>query len=331
MGITEPKFPPRQTRADGSARRVGVEIEFSGLSLEDAAWLLAQQAQLQQRAISDYEIVLEGDSAGDWRVERDQELLKQLGRERADSAEAAGFFKQAAEKALDLGSQAIVPLELVSPPLPFERLSDFQQLVDALAADGAVGTDDNVLFAFALQLNPELPDLEAATIRRYLQAFAGMQEWLAARTEVDAARKVTNYSALYPSDYIRLLLSEDYNPGQDDLINDYLQHNPTRNRALDMLPLFSYLDEDRVQAITADPKIKSRPTFHYRLPNSDIGKPDWTIYEAWNDWVTVEEIAESEADLSDLIVMRQQELANLFGELLSDPAVSVDQWLQDGR
>lgn len=331
MAAKQPQFPPRQCKADGSARRVGVEIEFSGLSLEEASDVLAKETKLERRAISDYEVALEGDSAGEWRVERDQELLKRLGRERAGSDEAAGFILKTAEKALDLGSQAIVPLELVSPPLPFKRLPDFQQLVGALRAAGAVGTKDNVLFAFALQLNPELPDLETATIRRYLQAFVCLQDWLASRSEMDAARKVTHYAALYPNDYVTLLLDQDYAPDQSTLIEDYLHHNPTRNRALDMLPLFSSLDDKRVQAVVDDPKIKSRPTFHYRLPNSEVGMTDWTIYEAWNDWVQVEKVAESADDLAHLIAMRLRQKEDLLGNILSDSASSIEQWLNDGR
>jgi hypothetical protein len=33
-------------------------------------------------------------------------------------------------------------------------------------------------------------------------------------------------------------------PDLDTLIDDYLEYNPTRNRALDFLPLFLHLDED---------------------------------------------------------------------------------------
>jgi hypothetical protein len=43
------------------------------------------------------------------------------------------------------------------------------------------------------------------------------------------------------------------------------------------LPLFAFLDEDRVRAKLDDPLIKSRPTYHYRLPNTDFHKPNWGI------------------------------------------------------
>ena len=331
MPLSLAKSPPEETNSEGNLRRVGVEIEFGGLPLAEAAQIIADTAGLRQSAISDYEIALEGDPAGAWRIERDQELLKKMGRERAENEEEVGLLATAAEKALELGSKAIVPLELVSPPLSFERLPEFQELVDALRAAGAVGTGGNVLFAFALQLNPELPALDAETIRRYLQSFACLQDWLEERCNMDAARKVTHYSALYPIDYVKLLLSEDYAPDIATLIDDYLQHNPTRNRALDMLPVFSYIDEVRVRGIVSDPKIKSRPTFHYRLPNSKIDEKTWTVFEAWNDWVTVEEIAESPVRLAELSKLRSRGLQELFGDLLSSSADDVDRWLKENR
>jgi len=128
-----------------------------------------------------------------------------------------------------------------------------------------------------------------------------------------------------------VLLDSAYAPNQAQLIDDYLEHNPTRNRALDMLPLFSYLDKERVAAKVPDRKIKSRPTFHYRLPNSEVGKPGWTIFEAWTDWVTVEEIADSPAQLKGLVDMRSSQLREPFGEILADSAAGIDRWLRENR
>ncbi|NNC55402.1 MAG: hypothetical protein HKO07_06755, partial [Pseudomonadales bacterium] len=83
----------------------------------------------------------------------------------------------------------------------------------------------------------------------------------------------------------------DYKPGVEQLIDDYLTHNPTRNRSLDMLPLFAHLDEQRVRNTIDDDRIKARPTFHYRLPNCDIDSPDWNIDLSWSLWLQVEKLA----------------------------------------
>ncbi|OBX33760.1 putative amidoligase enzyme [Halomonas elongata] len=40
------------------------------------------------------------------------------------------------------------------------------------------------------------------------------------------------------------MLDPDYQPDLRTLIDDYLEYNPTRNRELDLLPLFAYLDPE---------------------------------------------------------------------------------------
>ena len=76
------------------------------------------------------------------------------------------------------------------------------------------------------------------------------------------------------------------------LIDDYLRHNPTRNRALDLLPVLAHLDRDRVLS-QAEGKhlVKPRPAFHYRLPNCMVDEADWTLASEWNRWVMVERLA----------------------------------------
>ena len=82
-----------------------------------------------------------------------------------------------------------------------------------------------------------------------------------------------------------------------NLIDDYLKDNPTRNRVLDMLPLFMFLDKDRVEAAVEDSLVRPRPTLHYRLPNSEVDEPDWSLSLAWNDWMQVEALANDAARL----------------------------------
>jgi hypothetical protein len=58
-----------------------------------------------------------------------------------------------------------------------------------------------------------------------------------------------------------------------------------------MLPLFAHLDEARVRNAIDDPRIKPRPTFHYRLPNCDIDNPQWNIDNCWFAWLEVERLS----------------------------------------
>jgi hypothetical protein len=95
-----------------------------------------------------------------------------------------------------------------------------------------------------MQLNPELPDTDVDSVRGYLQAYLCLEDWLRMRSEVDLTRRLTFFADPFPKAYARTVVDAGYSPNLDRLIDDYLDANPTRNRSLDMLPLFCHLDED---------------------------------------------------------------------------------------
>lgn len=194
-------------------------------------------------------------------------------------------------------AEALVPHEIVSPPLPLARLGEVETLIAQLRERGAKGTSDRALNAFGMQFNPELPSLEPRLITACLKAFLCLYDRLYVRADIDFTRRITSYVDPFPSSYVKKVIAADYWPDLTTLIDDYLIDNPTRNRALDMLPLFKFLDEDRVCARADESLIKARPTFHYRLPDCDIHKPHWGLHVAWNDWVEVERMAADEIRL----------------------------------
>jgi hypothetical protein len=65
-----------------------------------------------------------------------------------------------------------------------------------------------------------------------------------------------------------------------------------------MLPVFAHIDGPRVRGRLTDQKISSRPTFHWRLPNADLESPFWSIAHEWERWLSVEELAIDEVELS---------------------------------
>ena len=79
----------------------------------------------------------------------------------------------------------------------------------------------------------------------------------------------------------------------EDLTRHYLEKTPTRNRALDLLPLLREADEAQVvEALGKDAEsVNARPAFHYRLPDSRIGEPDWSLLREWRRWCLVEQVA----------------------------------------
>ena len=104
----------------------------------------------------------------------------------------------------------------------------------------------------------------------------------------------------YPQAYKRRVLDPDYWPDLTDLTTDYLAANPTRKRALDLLPLLTYVDEERVRSVLPHEKIRPRPVFHYRLPLAHLSDPAWSIMPDWERWLSVERLAASRERLAEM-------------------------------
>ena len=323
------KSPPWQHNADGNTRRVGVELEMSGLTLDEIAALVAAFFQLEAVPDGRYERVLQGDAAGDWVVELDYERLKRMGRKQRADETMADDIGRTVEDVLAWAAEALVPVEIISPPLPLDRLPEVEALIVQLREAGAKGSSHSPINVFSLQLNPELPAHDACLITACLRSFVCLHDWLYQRADIDLTRRMTSYVDPYPHDYVMMLLDADYAPDLATLIDDYLRHNPTRNRELDMLPLFAHLDPQRVRAVVDDERIKARPTFHYRLPDCDIDNPDWGLHVAWNDWVEVEHLAADTKRLQACCQAYLEELdkplQRLFGSW--DKTVA-DKWLR---
>ncbi len=216
----------------------------------------------------------------------------------------------------------------MSPPLPLSRLHEVEALIELLRGAGARGTSHRLLNAFGMQFNPEIPDTAPAVLTAYLKAFLCLYDWLYERASINVSRRVTTYIDPFPGDYVRKVVSPHYWPDRDTLIDDYLADNPTRNRALDCLPLFMHLDESRVRRATDDPLIKPRPTFHYRLPDCEIDLPAWGMHLAWNDWVAVEALAADSARLEDCCRAYSRFLQNPVRRWLGNWQKIVEaQWL----
>lgn len=324
-------LPPWQKTADGELRRVGVELEMNGLELDEIARLAADFLGCEVKETSRYERSLQGDPAGEWIVELDFTLLKRLGREQRIENDLGDEIMSSAEDVIKWFANGLVPHELVSPPLPMDRLAEVDQLIAHLREAGAKGTGDRVTNAFGMQFNPEVPACEARTITAYLKAFLCLFDWLNTRADINMTRRLTSFVDPFPGAYVKKVVNPAYWPDMDTLIDDYLDANPTRNRALDMLPLFKHIDEKRVLGKVGDERIKSRPTFHYRLPDCLIDQPGWGLHVAWDDWLEVERLAADEQRLERCCKAYSAYLDKSVGRLLHDWEEEVRQkWLSGG-
>jgi hypothetical protein len=316
-------LPPIETNEKGEVRRVGFELEFSGVGLEQAADAVGAALSGKTLSSTAAETILEVDGLGEFSVELDWDFLKRkAAQEDPDYSESSWleFVSQAAA--------LLVPVEVVCPPIPVDELERLEPMVEALRDAGAVGTEESLLAAYGLHINTEIPALDSATLHRYLQAFALLQWWLLDAHDVDPTRKLSPYIDLYPEAYLHRVLSRRA-PDTARLIDDYLEYNATRNRALDMLPMFKQIDAERIEREINDPKVKPRPAFHYRLPNCHIERDDWSLAQSWNTWLVVERLAGRPEDLAQLAADFDAAQRPLLGVKRDDWVQRIHQWLSD--
>ncbi|KAA2235750.1 amidoligase family protein [Salinarimonas soli] len=280
-------LPPVLVTEGGERRAVGIEVEFAGLSAEGAAAVIqnALGGAIEQTDPNAFRII--GTSLGDLEVEIDSRILHPSKTRHNVIAEVGSRV------ASWLGSATshVIPCELVTGPLPMDRVHEFDRAVDALRTAGARGTQDGALYAFGLHFNPQAAGASIDAILPVLRAFVLLNTWLRRQVAPDATRSLLGFADPFPADYVRRVADPAYRPDLAAFIDDYLAANPTRNRDLDLLPLLTHLDEARVRAVLPNEKIGSRPTFHYRLPDARVSDPGWSIAPEWNRWVAVERVA----------------------------------------
>lgn len=300
--ITTPslKPPPHRTTADGAQRRVGVELEFAAVSAGKGASLVQELfgGRIEKEDPHRYHIL--DTSLGNFTCELDTQYAHRSYAEdethEAGSEDAISFLLNGFQRELqtlfgDISS-LVMPYEVTCPPIEIEELPRLEALVDALRMAGAEGTRASPFYAFGAQLNPELAAGGTAWILSVFKAYLLLSDWLRAVISLHLTRQLVDFASPFPRAYVRKVVDPDYWPDRDRFIDDYLAHNATRNRELDMLPMFTWLDAERVCAVVKDPRVKPRPTFHYRLPDANVGQPHWGVILEWNRWCVVEQLAE---------------------------------------
>ena len=333
--IHQHQWTPEYKRTEEDELRcVGVEIELAGLSPDEIIHLLQLRFGGTKKPESPFGYHLKDSRLGDFRIELDAEMLKKHGehieiRESGEDSEK-GLRMQVVDlytNALTNSAELFVPWEIVTDPIKMNELSLLNPIFSELRKAGAEGTKESLRYAFGVHLNPELPSLDAETILRYLQAYIVMHDWLVEKENVDLMRRITPYIAPFKTAYARKILAPDYKPTMDELIDDYLEFNPTRNRSLDMLPLFTHIDESRVRKVVKDSRVKARPTLHYRLPNCEIDEPSWELWTVWQNWLQVEALANHKT-LPELSAEYLEFLQSFGHQLSNDWSKQVEEELE---
>lgn len=292
-------LPPRMTTDEGVMRRVGIELEFAALSARDGARLVQRLfgGEIEQEDPHRYHI--KGGTFGDFTCELDTQYAHrsyaESGKAPPDPNSIAALldsFQTEMRRIFGDVSSLVMPCEIVCPPIPLSQLPRLDDLVEALNQAGAEGTRSSPFYAFGTQLNPEIATRDPAWITAILKAYLLVSEWMRSIIAIDTTRQIVAFADPFPVDYALMVTDPGYWPSMDRLIDDFLEANPTRNRELDMLPLFMELDPQRVRRKISDVRVKARPTFHYRLPDANLGEPGWDLVLEWNRWCVVERLAE---------------------------------------
>lgn len=292
---------PEPRTSGGASRRVGIELEFGGLTALEAARTVAQVLGGRPHEQDRHHAGVEDSRFGDIAVELDTrwakpDFLRAIAPELPpDLPEDIRIRIEALpETAGGLIGDVLdlwLPIEVITPPIAHEAVCEMVPLCTALHDAGATGTRKSVFGGFGLHLNPEAAHLDAAYLKGVLAAYLLLSGHLREEVGISLVRSLGHFVDPFPDDYIALVTAEGYAPDLAGLIGDYISANPTRNRELDMLPVFAHLDEARVRAALPDEKINARPAFHYRLPNCRLDEPGWSPLDEWDRWVMVERLA----------------------------------------
>lgn len=316
-------LPPVTSTHGGRVRLVGFELEFSGIGLDEAALALKTSlgAELRTESVAERKFLV--DEVGDFNIELDWDYLKRKAAEDKQEGDESDWIEKLGQLAAML-----VPIEIVCPPIPINKLDVLHPMVAALREAGAIGTEESLLAAYGVHINTEIPSLDADTLLSYIKAFAILQWWLVEAHDVDPTRKLSPYIDLYPEAYVKQVLSQS-EAAMDAIFDEYLKHNASRNRALDLLPLLAEIDFNRVRSVVDDSKIKARPAFHYRLPNCHIERADWSLTLAWNRWCLVEQLAHQPNDLDELSAAFHDLQRPVLGVNRKTWLNYLDRWLKD--
>ena len=292
---------PRMRTADGHDRRVGVEIEFAGLTEKETAQLAADRLGGKVEREGGHRLVVSGTELGKIEVELDTALKDWGGNPLVDAG-------------LD-AARGLIPVEIVTEPLDWPGLGRLDTFREALREAGAIGTYNGALLGFGVHFNIAVVGERDPYTARTILAFGLLEDWLRSRSPIDATRRLMPFVEPWPSTFVERLSKDAPAPSMDTIRKAYAEHCDSRNYALDLLPLFKSADPAGFETLFSDQtNTKGRPAFHYRLPDSRIDEEDWTLAREWERWCSVENLADRPDLLADLASDYRDRLRPLMGE-----------------
>ena len=272
---------------------MGVEVEFGGISARHAAERSQRAFAPASRPEDPHALIVKGTPLGDLLVEIDTRYAHP----HRHPGTRWGKLSSAWAARLATASEYFVPRELVTRPLPFDRLPLVDRAVEILRAAGARETGPA---AFGLHFNVEPPRLDAETITAILKAFVLLNDWLRRESRPRRMSSPDRLWTPFSSAYVRRVLAADYWPDIDDLTATIWQRTRRAIATSTSCRCFCILTNERVRARLPNEKIGQRAVLHYRLPTARVSQPGWSIAAEWNRWIAVERLAANHARLSRL-------------------------------
>lgn len=301
--MTRPAIPPRHRNFEDQPRRVGIEIELAALTARQVADAIADRFGGSVGMLDPHRFRVIGSTLGDFEAELDSRFAHPDAYPTPTNPGEVewldGIRTLAGQLFGDIGS-LVIPSEIVAPPIEVAAIAEIDLLLADLRARGARGTDASVFYAFGVHLNPDIATRDADWILAVLKAEMLLSDTLRWMMMIDSSRDLSGFVTPFPIAYVQRVVDPTYWPSLHAMIDDYIAFNPTRDRELDMLPLFAWLETDRVRRLLPDEKIGARPTFHYRLPNAALERPMWSATREWNRWVLIEQLAD-DRDMLDAL------------------------------
>lgn len=273
---------PDHGATSSARRRVGVEIEFAGLDVARAAAVIQQHWGGAIKHADARELHLQNSALGTIKVELDIELKQQWTEDLAEQV---------------LGD--LIPVEVITEPLPQTALPQVAAMATQLRSAGAMGTREKLAYGFGIHFNVELPEDDGAALIATARAYGLCEDWLRAADPLDPARRVLPFVAPWPRPFVSALAG-----GADwdlrDLARACAELAPSRHYGLDLLPALQHLCPDELTGVHPDHLKGGRPVFHYRLPETRLGEAGWSLAYEWNRWCVVEYVATDPALLARL-------------------------------
>lgn len=296
-------LPPLINNQEGRERTVGYEIEFTGIELFRTAEIIRELWGGEINRHSEFEATVEDSRLGDFRLELDASLIREKRYEKFLGnlgLNIPGEKKQNIEEWILDAASPWIPFEVITPPVPLTKMHQLNDLITQMRSEKARGTGESVFFAFGMHINPEIPEQSAASIIQHLRSYLLLDPWIREEADIDLSRRISPFIDPFDKRFSRKVLDPDYDPDMATMIRDYFRFGNSRNRSLDLLPLFLFMDPETTEEFLEEELSSARPTFHYRLPDCRIDDPDWDLSVEWNRWVRVEELSQADAELEVL-------------------------------